>query len=584
MFLLQRSNPARRIGTRWWLVALFFGLAISLAAAPLPQDASDSENDADIATQATPTKQAVPAARQASHVAILTVDEAIDRVTLVSLERRVEQAVANGADAIVIELNTPGGRADATLDICHLIKNDAPANTVGWINTTAYSAGAIIALSCREIIMAPNARMGDAAPINVIGGQLVPLPPDERAKIESPILAEVVDSARRNGYDENLVQSMVSVGVELWMLENTTTGERVFVDRAEYKDIFGTDPVENLTPVAPPSGPGMVLPSGAPVDRDELKKDIELAQTRLPNRERLTATDADDWKPVMQVISDDRLLTVTEQQAIAYGLAERVVATDDDIKKYVDATTVTRYGSTWSEGLVRFLLNFWVRVILVIVFLVGMFIEMAAPGTGVFGLLSFIAIAILLGAPYLIGASTWWPMALVGVGVLLVLIELFVIPGIGIAGILGAASLLVGLVGTFMIGDVSGIVGQGDLLKGVAGTVMGLFVAGVAMWLISRHIYSVPMLEKMILKAELASGDASKSTGMLAAMGTAATGMGVNIGDEGVAITDIRPAGRGEFHGKIIEVQCSAGYIERDMPVRVTKITPFAVEVEAIDA
>ena len=486
MTVHKRHNLASAARPRWWLIALFGALAISLTAAPVAwQDDTSGDGTAQSTEPDKVTKDPVPASRQASHVAILTVEGAIDRVTLMSLERRVEDAVAAGADAIVIELDTPGGLSGATLDICHLIKNDAPVNTVAWVNRDAYSAGSIIALACKEIVMAPNARMGDAAPIAISGGQLIPLPPAERAKQESPILTEVVDSARRNGYDENLVRSLISVGIELWMLENINTGDRIFVDREEYVDIFGEEPASTIASTAPASAvaaPTPVLPfsrwNNKPIDQEEIDAEIERGQTRQPNRERLTDADADNWRPVMQVITDSELLTMTTQEAIYYGLAEKVVATDDDIKKYFDATTVTRYGGTWSEGLVRFLLNFWVRVILVIVFLVGMFIEMAAPGTGVFGLLAFVAIAILLGAPYLIGASTWWPIALVGAGVLLVMIELFIIPGIGIAGVLGAASLLVGLVGTFTIGDVSGIVGQGDLLKGVAGTVMGLFVAG----------------------------------------------------------------------------------------------------------
>lgn len=84
---------------------------------------------------------AVPAYRQANTVAVLTIHGAIDGITLRSLERRVRQARADGADAIVFDLYTPGGKMDATLDICHLIRTEAPANTVAWINPQAYSAG-----------------------------------------------------------------------------------------------------------------------------------------------------------------------------------------------------------------------------------------------------------------------------------------------------------------------------------------------------------------------------------------------------------------------------------------------------------
>jgi membrane-bound serine protease (ClpP class) len=171
---------------------------------------------------------AVPAYRQANTVAVLTVHGPIDGITLRSLERRVRQAKADGADAIVLDIDTPGGALDSTLDICHLIRTESPANTVAWINPKAYSAGTIIALACREIVVGPNSAFGDAAPISPFG----PIPITERAKVESPLLTEVIDSARTNHYDEKLVESFIGVGVELWMIEHKDTGERVFVDRA----------------------------------------------------------------------------------------------------------------------------------------------------------------------------------------------------------------------------------------------------------------------------------------------------------------------------------------------------------------
>ena len=95
---------------------------------------------------------AIPAFRQANTVAVLTIDGPIDGITLHSLEHRVKTAKDRGAEAIVLDINTPGGELPATLDITHLIRNDMPANTVAWINPAAYSAGTIIALACREIV------------------------------------------------------------------------------------------------------------------------------------------------------------------------------------------------------------------------------------------------------------------------------------------------------------------------------------------------------------------------------------------------------------------------------------------------
>jgi membrane-bound serine protease (ClpP class) len=176
-----------------------------------------------------PPPTAVPAYRQANRVAILTIEGIIDSVTLMSLERRMKKAVADGADAVVLDINTPGGEMFSTLEICALLRNraDTPANVVAWIHPTAYSAGTIIALACREIVVAPGSTLGDAAPIDMFGRQMNPT---ERAKFLSPLLTEIVDSARRNHYDEKLVQAFIMLDQELWMIENFTTGERIFVD------------------------------------------------------------------------------------------------------------------------------------------------------------------------------------------------------------------------------------------------------------------------------------------------------------------------------------------------------------------
>ena len=70
--------------------------------------------------------------------------------------------------------------------------------------------------------------------------------PAERAKIEAPLLADVVDSARRNHYDEALVQAFVSVGLELWLLEHVDDGQKICVGRLEYELLYGEEPPRDL--------------------------------------------------------------------------------------------------------------------------------------------------------------------------------------------------------------------------------------------------------------------------------------------------------------------------------------------------
>ena len=148
----------------------------------------------------TQSAAAVPAERQSDSVAIIDIGTPIDSITAISVKRRLEEAEKDGADAIVLELNTPGGDVESMLDICRLIKEKQDVITVGWVNHEAYSAGAIIALATDEIVVANGARMGDAAPIAAMPLMgLIEMPTAERAKLEAPLLTYSRNIVLENG-------------------------------------------------------------------------------------------------------------------------------------------------------------------------------------------------------------------------------------------------------------------------------------------------------------------------------------------------------------------------------------------------
>ena len=595
-----RCHPVRRVLTPVPALVLCLVLGAGAAApttpATRPVESPDlpratSSAEADSVDRATPTPTAVPAYRQANIVAVLTIHGPIDKVTLSSLERRIEQAKLDGAEAVVLDLDTPGGMLEPTLDICHLVRNDAPANIVAWVNPKAYSAGTIIALACREIVVAPNAAFGDAAPISPFGA----IPLTERAKLESPILSEVIDSARRNHYDEKLVQSFVSVGVELWLIEHERTGERIFVDRREYRLVMGEDPPDELTPVAPPSRPGAppsvkpwfdtTLPvvhgdQARPDQEEALRMQIELEQDRPSSRRVLTDADRGQWTPIRQVVSNDRLLVLRPQEAEYYGLSAAIIANDDQLKAYFGAQTVRRYDQAWSESLVQFLTNRIVMGVLLVIFMVCLLIELAAPGLGVFGATALVSLFVLIGAPWLTGMAQWWEILLIGMGLALIAVELFIIPGFGVAGATGAGCVLVGLVGTFVSQDLSTPAGQSELIKGMAATLTALFAAGIASWFLFRNMENFPLLGRIILKTELGrhAPDAADGRGLLESIGPAR--LPLQIGDLGIAETDLRPAGRADFGGRLLDVKSVGDYVDKGARLRVVSVGPFVIEVE----
>ena len=607
----NRAKPWRWIGiVCLCALAILTGHSSLIAQSAPPSNTPNTRNTPNAAAPPThPTAPtAIPAHRQADRVAVLTVYGEIDLMTLQSLERRVEEAREEGFDAIVFEIDTPGGRVDAARDITHLIKNDAGANTVAWIHPDAFSAGTLIALSCDEIVVSRDAVWGDCAPIAIGPAGLVALPPAERAKLEAPLRNNVIDSARRHGYDERLAESFIAVGVELWMLENVKTGDRVFVDRKEYNSIFNDDPPENITNVTPSNSqpkygpinpyfddrlsdlfglPKSDLDDDTPLTEEEqqkLEEEIQQAQRLPSSRKLLTAADAPDWQVVTQVISDNKLLVVNAAESIDFGLGQAIIDNDQELKAYFGAKEVVRIDESWSEKLVRLLVNDWVRIVLIVVFILCLLIEMALPGTGVFGVGAALALLVLIGAPFLVGMAQWWEILLILIGIGLICVEIFVIPGFGIPGIAGVIALLVGVVGTFVSGDISSVEGQNELYTGIGATLIGIIGAAIGVWLLSRHLYEMPIFKRLILTA---TTDANSSTdgpppGMLESLAKR-NDREVTTGDIGTADTDLRPSGRAIFDGRAVDVVSVGSYIAAGSQVTVVNVGQFRVEVDVVE-
>lgn len=545
--------------------------------------------------QATPAANptTIPAGRKAETIAVISIDGPIDGVTTRSIERRLQEAAQEGCDAVVLELDTPGGDLMATFDILELIRNKAPANTVAWVRPKAFSAGTIIALATREIIITPTGVFGDAAPIQgmpVVG--LRQLPAAERAKIEAPLLSEVVYDARRQGWDEKLVQAFVAVDVELWLIQNRTNGDRLFVDAAEYERIFGDAPVATrLTRLpAPPAKDQFSELLGGSSDPDEpvptvaeRNETIEFLQDFPSKRPVLGPEDAPDWVLLGQVVSPDELLVLRADEAAAYGFTSGEVGDEIELMTFFGATKIIRFDESWSERLVRFMTIWPVRAILITVMLVGFFIEIAAPGYGAFGLVSLASLALLLGAPLLAGMADWWTVAAVLLGLMLVALELFLLPGFGVAGLLGAFLIFGGLVGTFIGGRPFDDSIREDLVRGLLATSIGFLGAGVGIWLLWRNLPRLSLARGLILAEEVGviADDPSER-----AVPSAPIRNPVNLapGTVGITATPLRTSGRVRFGDRMMDAQSAGAYIERDTKVRVISSDELGIKVEELES
>ncbi len=592
------------------LVLAFLGLVSTLAATP-PQTVP-SQNQP---THSLAKPQAIPAGRRADSLVVLTLRGHITRFVAVSVERRLAAAVVAGANAVVFDIDSTEAELGSVGDICQMIKSTSAPRTIAWINTRATGGAAAIALACEEIIVNDPATLGEV---------VSPMSNDNSSRgqsnliaIKSQMLSEVVDSARRRGWDEYLVQALVVAGVELWQIESPSTGERVCVDEAEFRFLTGTEPprfrAELITgrgpspagiPQIPANGAGgqgvpVLLPqppSNPEAFRPASRSVAGIVQLVHPGKgtggsalmgglpsKRFTFTNADagKWKPAGYVSNGSDAATVRTGQFVRFGFTSLTVKDETALRQAFGATSVRRLEMSWSERLAGVLDSPIARWIFTAILLIALFVEMTHPGTFVPGLIAAIALLLLLGPAFVAGMASWWAVAAIGAGIVLLVLELYVIPGFGVTGILGLALLFVGLVFTFVPGGTGGglssVESQDALLRGVVTVLLSAVTAIFGIFFVVRQLGAIPLFERYVLK------DVSEEEGedLIAGM-VKRREVELFAGDEGIATTDLRPAGKAQFGDTIADVVAEIGYVNAGTRVRVVSAGRLRVIVDAI--
>jgi membrane-bound serine protease (ClpP class) len=468
----------------------------------------------------------------------------IDDFVAQQLKVRFDRAKADGAKVIILEIDTYGGLVGAGLDISRFLKNQNDVKVIGFINSKAISAGAMIALACDEIVMTPSATFGDCAPIQVgPSGEPVNLEPTERSKAESPILSDFQESARKHGYDPLLAVCMVSLPYTAHWIENAD-GKRRFVDADEYKS--------------------------------------------------LTATG--DWKPVAgepnPIDGPTTLLTLHTEQAIKYGMARSIATSADDLAKQANLTIVARYENGWGANLVAILSSTITRTLLIIVFINALFIGLKTPGTGAAEAIALTALAVLVGVPLLTGYAEWGEILLILAGIALIAVEIFVFPGHFVSLIVGGLMVLTGIMLTF-VGDIWRIPGSWSmpqtwdgLQNGIQVTVVGLVCSMLLMLWLRAYLPKLPYFNKLILPLPetLVASPAAAETSVAVAGPTGDAWP--FAGTIGTASSDLKPGGTVRFpfgdDSRVASVVSMDGYVPAGAKVVVDKVRGSEIVVRAV--
>jgi membrane-bound serine protease (ClpP class) len=385
------------------------------------------------------------------------------------VERSIREAEKRGATAIIVELETPGGRIDAAQRIVRALQ-DTRLKSYAFVNQHAYSAGAFIALATDGVYMRPGSVMGAATPVDGSG---------EKApeKIVSAMRSEMRALAQVRGLDPAVAEGMVDENIDV---------------------------------------PG-IKPRG-------------------------------------------QLLTLTDKEAIRIGYATSARDLNDvlgQIRSPGAQVITTR--PNWAENLVRFFTHPAVAPLLLSLGFLGLIVEIKMPGFGLAGAVGVICLGLFFGSHYLVGLAGLEEMLLLLLGVSLIVVEAFVLPGFGVAGIAGALAIL----GSIYFSLVGSLSTESDF--GMAAVILStaILVVLVAAWALIR---SLPKSGRFARSGLISDQSTSTETGYVSA-----AIRGELVGVKGVALTDLRPAGAAQFGDERIDVVTDSQYISAGTPVVIVR-------------
>lgn len=284
-----------------------------------------------------------------------------------------------------------------------------------------------------------------------------------------------------------------------------------------------------------------------------------------------------DERKIIEGISDSgKVLTLTTKEAVKYKIANGISSSVQDVikKMNIESYTLIPHKITSTDKLINFLLNPIVNSLLIIIIIGGLYFEFKTPGLGVWILISLIG-AIFFFTPLIIdGTANIWEILLFVVGVILLLLEIFVIPGFGVAGMAGIICIVAGL--TFSLLGFNGFDFEwnsiaGDLLAQSFFRVMAVVtVAFVGIFFFGQSLISLPGFNKIVLKSnqESKEGFSVKENNL--------DGL---IGQSGIVLHQLRPSGKIIIDGNIYDAISLTNMVEQGNSVKVISVEGSLLKV-----
>jgi membrane-bound serine protease (ClpP class) len=325
--------------------------------------------------------------------------------------------------------------------------------------------------------------------------------------------------------------------------------------------------------------PGGVLGAATPVDGQGTKASEKMVSAMRAEFRALAEARGLDPKLAEGMVDETldipgikpagKLLTLSTSEAIDVGFARGEAADLGTVLYAVgmgEASVVT-LSPNWAEQLVRFLTHPVVSPLLLSLGMLGLIFEIKTGAFGLGGLVSLTSLGLFFGSSMLLGLAGWEEVLLLGLGLIALGLEVFVLPGFGVAGILGiiliSASMLLALVGSAPT--------MADFVQAGAILVASLIVTGAVVIGWVRHLPNSERWSGLFLKASTNTGE-----GFISALPRPEL-----VGTGGVTVTDLRPSGTATFNGERMDVVTEGEFVKAGTAVTIIRSDGYRHVVRA---
>lgn len=473
-----------------------------------------------------------PAGEQ-QKVGIIRLDGVINQMNGSFIRRQIARYQSQGIETLIIEIDSPGGLATVSSEIAELIANlsEDRIRTIAWIPRQAISGAAMVALGCDEIYMAPGAKMGDVQPIEARPGEAFERVPD---KVMTVIRATLQALAKQKGRPEAIAAAMADRGTRVYRMTEKSSGRVWYMTEEEAE----------------------------------------------------AASDLWERGPQLEETRGEMVITLSAARAVELKMADGVVADLATLKEKLGIPADLRLvpiKPSWVDSLVFVLNTTPMKIFLLMVALGALYLE-AHFFTGLLSIISATSFTLFFWAAFLGGTAGWLEIVLFLLGVILILMEVFVIPGFGVTGISGILLVLASLVmaiESFRHVDAWGAsINIAHGLGTISAAMIGVMIFG---YFVSKYLPNLPWMEAMVLAPP--GGAAAMEVAGRPRLRHAET-MAVHldlVGARGVATTMLRPSGKARVGQQALDVVSDGGFVQPGTEIQVVSVDGVRIIVRPVD-